>query len=249
MMKSDHLSLLLDSENYRAFLQSYVRIKNIKMSDFARLVGCNRGFPADVVNGRRRLTAKSYSAFEQAFKLPLVYKNFFQLLVAKEESDIFLDINRSTIDIKIQNIKQQKQTNSSKKHETQKVSAEDHFQKVLEHPFSFLVFAAVGAPETGALKPEIQRRTRLTDSQLDKTLNLLNEADLIQIENDRYFPKDLHIFFQLKNTDIILSRLFNQGVRFAEKRLAQITPNSSEMFFVSQFCIHENQMPHFKKVT
>lgn len=244
---SDIFLNLFDSTDYRAFLQRYLTIKDIKLSDFARAAGCTRGFPSDVLNGRRRLTAKSYHSFEQAFKLPANYKKYFQLLVAKEEPDIFPAFDRSTIDVRLENLKKQKPINTNKNHNTKNTIGDESFHKVLNNPHSFQVYAGAGEPETGALHQEIQQRTRLADNVLDKTIQTLIECQLMSFDNGRYYPKDMHVFFQANNTSEALLKLFTQGARAAEKRLSQITPNSNEMFFASQFCINESQMPHFKK--
>lgn len=247
-MKSDNFSTLFDSPNYRVFLQDYILIKDIKLSDFARLVGCTRGFPSDILKGRRRLTAKSYYSFEKALKLPLPYKKMFQLLVAKEEPDIFAHIiDMQTIDIKIESLKQNRI--SQKNHSTFVQNNENDlaFQKILNNPHTMSVVAAAGDPESGATLQQIQQRTRLTDHNLNKTLNDLREYGLLKQVHDRYYPQDLHLFFQTKNTSEMLSKFFHQAMRSAEKRLSQINDQSSEMFFVSEFCIQENQMPQFKK--
>lgn len=246
-MLSEKLPDLFESENYRVFLKRYIEIKDINISDFARSVGCHRGFPADVINGRRRLTNKSYYLFEKAFKLPNSYKNFFQLLVAQEEKDIFINIDPETIHLKIDQIKNNLILKKSNRYQSKKTDTNDEFQNVIDSQYSFLVFSAVGEPTTGATYDQIQMRTRLSSDPLKKTLKILVKSGLLKFENDRYFPKDQHVHFQFKNTSEMLVKLFTNGAKAAEKRVTQILPNSDELFFVSQFCIKENQMPFLKK--
>lgn len=247
MKESQDFSALYQVADYRSFLQSYISIRKMKLSDFARAAGCTRGFPSDILIGRRRLTSKSYPSFEQAFKLPTHQKKLFQLLVAKEEPDIFTHIDPSTIDAKIKTIKESSAEKSRRATLTADPANPDFFNRVLENPFAMTVLSSTGDPETGATRQQIQHRTRLPDTVLDKLLTHLQECRLLRFENDRFFTQNMHLFFQVNSTSETLYRLFSQATKTAEKRLANINEGTDEFFFTSQFCIQENQMPHFKQ--
>ncbi|RYZ90128.1 MAG: hypothetical protein EOP06_08295 [Proteobacteria bacterium] len=95
------------ASTYREFLGSYLKVKGLSSSALARATGFTRGFPADIISGKRRMTLKSFFAFERALILPRDGKKLFKLLVAIEEPRLLSDVQAPDLQNRIQDIKNQ----------------------------------------------------------------------------------------------------------------------------------------------
>jgi transcriptional regulator with XRE-family HTH domain len=234
---------LRQSANYRDFLQTYLTLRNLTLSDFARATGFGRGFPGDIISGKRRLTAKSYYPFEKALKLPLLGKKLFRLLVAVAEPDIFPELDRVHLDAHLQDLRKKPWDRSRR--QVQEIESPGFHQLLKEYEV-MKVYAAAGNPDTGASREQILRRTRLPAAELDKNLQKLEDIGLLHREDRQYFPKDLHLFLQTSDRSQILTTLFQRATEVAHRRVSQAADSKSEFFFTSQFCVSEIHMPALK---
>lgn len=235
---------LRKSEDYRAFLKTYLTEKDFSLSDFARAAGFGRGFPGDVISGKRRLTAKSFFAFEKALKLPANGKRFFRLLVAREEGDIGPDLSREKVDRELQQLRSKSWSSARR---TIDAGAAPLISEIFRDPRAIVVYAAAGAPESGASENEIIERSRLSSILVSRTLDRLKGAGLVLEQEGRFFPRELHTFFKAESANDLVASTFLGACKSATERISPTTLQSSdEFFFSSVFCVDEKKMPLLK---
>ena len=241
----EQLNELRKASDYRNFLTIYLKLFDYSLSDFARATGFGRGFPGDVISGKRRLTAKSSHAFEKALKLPVKGKKLFRFLVANEELDLYPEIDRAQVFAEILNLKNQpwKKTRTEIQ-ETSVVRIKTlGFDKKM-----FTVYAAAGDFLTGASFKEIQERTGFTSNEIFKFSDNLEKLGLLEIKDStRVIPKDLHLFLKTADQSSLLQQTFHQSVELAEKRIGSIDKDRNDFFFNSSFCIHKDKLPKLKE--
>ncbi|MGZ3775531.1 MAG: hypothetical protein ACXVCY_09920 [Pseudobdellovibrionaceae bacterium] len=235
---------LKSSSSYREFLRFYLEEKSLSFSDLARAVGCHRGFPKDIISGKRRLTSKSYYDFEKALRIPAEGRKMFRYLVAYEEKDVLPELDRRKLPTLITSLKCKSWSRSRR--DITKIE-NTGIQNILSDPNVSLVFAATGDCQRGASFTEIKQRTRLDDKVLENTLNGLISSRLLKLDSGRYFSSDLHIFIQDLDQKKILSNLFRHASLSASLRASEKWNSDSEFFFLSNICVRKSQMPELKK--
>lgn len=233
---------LQQSPDYRSFLKIYLSEKGLNISDFARATGFSRSYPSDVLSKKRRLTQASQAKFEKALKLPAQGKKLFTLLVAAEEKNIFPDWDRSKLRAQIQDLQTRSWVIDRRRLDE---AAAPSVEELLGDSRVMSIYAAAGEPEHGASLEEIQKRTRLYGQELDRNLKKLENAGFLKQQDQRYFPKDLHLFLQTANQSQILKTVFSKACRLASERV-QNPESNHEMFFCSSFCIKEEMLPELK---
>jgi hypothetical protein len=241
---SDLCNLVL-STDYRTFVKTYLQMKNLNFSDFSRSANCTRAFTNQVLSSKRRLTAKSVYTFENAFKLPLNAKKIFRLLVAKEEADLFPEMDRSNLENQIVKLQMSIESKSRKDFSEADFVKIDKDLEITHQAIS--IFAASGDHNSGSTLEELYQRTRLAENVLIKNIDLLIKMNLLEKRQDRYFPVNLHVYLQTKSKSELLNIVFKTAINSTASRLGHITEDSNEFFFASQFCINESQMPALKR--
>jgi hypothetical protein len=240
----EQLSELRKASDYRIFLKTYLELFDYSLSDFARATGFGRGFPGDVISGKRRLSAKSSHAFEKALKLPIKGKKLFRFLVAREETDLYPEIDRTKVAVEIENLQEQpwrrQRTEIQEGHGLSfKTSSLDKNK--------LAVYAASGDLETGATYQEIQQRTGFSKAEILKYIEELEKLNLIEIRDSvRVIPKDIHVFLKITNQNTLLTQTFIQSIEMAKKAIGNQDRTNDEFFFNSSFCIKKDKLPELK---
>ena len=241
----DQFIELRKASNYRNFLEIYLELFDYSLSDFARATGFGRGFPGDVISGKRRLTSKSSYAFEKALKLPLKGKKYFRLLVANEEVDLFPEIDRARIGDEILNLKNLPWKKTRTEIQESSVAG---IQTLGFDKKMLTVLAAAGDLVTGSSIKEIKERTGFSNSEILKYSEHLEKLGLLEIKDStRVIPKDLHLFLETADQSSLLKQTFHQSVDLAEKSIVKLDKEKNDFFFNSSFCIQKNKLPMLKQ--
>lgn len=253
MRPEERWDLLRKAKTYREFLETYLMTSGLSLSDFARATEFGRGFPGDVLSGKRRLTAKSSFRFERALKVPSAGKRLFRLLVAIEEADLHPEIDRAKISVELEALRtkawKRSRTNS---HEitTPKFQAGKLSRKMMA------VYAAAGDPQTGASLREVESRTGFSEKEVLKIANELAVLQLLEFsrgvsvepsDETRVLPRDLHLFLQTTDQSALLEHLFRQSAQLAVQQLTQGGKSQDEFYFNSSFCVRAEKLPELKK--
>ena len=231
------------SQDYREFLKNYIEEKSIRVADFARAAGCHRGFPADVISGKRRITTKSYYAFEQALRLPADGKKMFRYLVAMGEPDFLPELDRAKIAASLASIRQKSWGKTRRNLKETGLQIQD----VLQNTDVPLVFSATGGPETGASFSDIQIRTKKSPEDLQQILGLMVNIGLLKNVDDKYYSQDMHLFWQGIDQKKAMTTLFQKYCLAASAKAEQKWSSEKELFFFSNLCVQESQLPQLKK--
>ncbi len=236
---------LRSAVDYRIFLKTYLDSHGLNLSDFARATGFGRGYPSDVLSGRRRLTLKSLRTFEGALKLPATGRKLFRLLVAREERDLFPEWDLAFIEESIRSLRARPWGRAHRELRSKELSDR---AEILRDPLTLVVYAAAGSPGAGATFEQLRIRTRCADRDLERVLKGLEQVGLIQFSENRYEPADLHLFLKTSDQGELLRDLFRAACQTASQRI--LSPDAAdsrqEMFFTSAFCVDEKKMPELK---
>lgn len=215
----------------------------MSLSDLARAAGFGRGFPGDVISGKRRLTLKSCQAFERALELPAPGRKLFRLLVAREERDLFPDLSPAAIEKAITRIREMPWNRSHREAAVPRASRD---RDMLSDPKVLAVYAAAGSPEHGALLEEIRSRTGLQDAEAKVVVSDLQRIGLLAERGGRIHPTDFHLFLKGPGKDEFVLKVFRQACMLATQRAREALESEREMFFASSFCVDERRMPELK---
>ena len=235
---------LRSSKNYREFLQNYLDMKDLSYADFARATGFGRGFPGEIVAGKRRLTAKSYFPFEKALKLPLAGKKFFRCLVAIEESDVFPDFN--SIQAQELILKLKNKPWSATRKQIIEGSEQIDFKQLLKENDVMSIYAALGTPDKGANLEQLLNRTGLSLQKLNWGLQGLIQSKLAEKREMIFYPKDFHLFLKTIDHSELLKAQFLAASKASQERIRTNENTEGEFFFLSRFCIQESALPELK---
>jgi hypothetical protein len=242
LLESD-LDSLRKAPDYRTFLQAYLDTREISLSDLARAAGFGRGFPGDVISGRRRLTARSYRAFEGALKIPPSGKRYFRLLVAREERDLFPELKPESVERGISELRNREWVRSRRELPER---TNPSVSEVMRDRNCLAVYAAAGSPGSGATHEQLAQRTRLSNEEVKKAITLLIKAGVVEESAGRVFPKDLHVALKSVGTGAAFSALFQSACKAAAARSLSAVPSENELFFTSSFGIDETRLPELK---
>jgi hypothetical protein len=233
------------ASTYRELLKIYLSVFDFTLSDFARATGFGRGFPGDILSGKRRLTAKSSFRFEKALKLPAAGRKFFRLLVAKEESDLYPEIDRARVAFELEQLRTKPWKHSRKSaHEI----TSPRFQGPLLDKKVLTIYAAAGGPGNGATLSEIEERTGFSAEEVLKHSKELERLQLFEFKSEtRVAPCELHFFLQTTDQSALLAHTFRQSAKLAVEKLLGQEDKKDEFFFNSSFCVRADKLPEFKK--
>lgn len=240
----DDWTAVRDAPDYRRFLSAYLEMRGRSLSDLARATGYGRGFPGDVISGRRRLTERSCRAFESALKIPPQGKRLFRLLVASAEPDLFPDLDPASVARAIGDLRSRPW---GRVRGELNLHSGGQTNDILSNSLALGVYAAAGAPGVGATFLEICNRTRASDREIVHTLRQLQEAGLISHREGRYEPTELHLFLRAVDTNTSFTALFRTACQLAAERASAVSTDSErEMFFTSAFCVREESLAELK---
>lgn len=246
-MATNSWERIRSAEDYRSFLRAYLEERELNLSDLARAAGYGRSYPSDVIKGKRRLTARSCHAFENALKLPSHGRKLFRLLVAREEPDNFPEFDPSRLPEMIESLRARPWGASHKSVATSQ--AAPALKAVFGDPRAALVFAACGQPGQGASLADVEKRTRLAKPELEGVLRNLSRAGLVRenTETKTFEPSDLHLFVTADNESRLLIDLFQGACLAARHRVQETATSDREFFFSSVYCVREERLPELKR--
>lgn len=245
-MATEGLDVLRSASDYRAFLSLYLRWKNMSQASLARAAGVGRGFPSDLITGRRPLTLKTFLSLERCMKLPPTPKRFFKLLVALENQDVAQTLGQTPAVVReeVERLRSRPWKNNAAK-TFPRASASR--QTLLGSVRVLKVLAAAGSPDAGASRDELSLRSGLAEAELTEYLTAMISEGLLQEENGRFFPRDFHVFFDGKELRAAFLAQFSAACRGTAERADRHLNESSELYWTSYFCVKKDKLPAYKQ--
>jgi transcriptional regulator with XRE-family HTH domain len=243
LQKHESWNKIRASEDYRSFLKTYLSEFSLSYSDFARVAGVTRGFPSDVIQGKRRLTSQSCFHFEKALKLPAAGRQLFRMLVAKEEPDEFPEFRPVRV---LQAIDELRTKTWLEPRRTLHDREAPQARTVFQDRKAALVYASSGEPGKGATFDEMLKRTRLKEAELREVIDRLVAAGILRREEDRLISQELHLFVPAADRNAMFTKIFQNACQAASESVVRAVDSEQDMFFTSAFCVKESQLPMLK---
>ncbi len=235
---------LKNSKDYRDFLANYLRLRQLSLSDFARATGFGRGFPGDVISGKRRLTAKSSIVFERSLKLPPTGRRLFRLLVALKEEDTYPELERKDLAHEISHLRAKRLVSPRRIVLEEKIPA-----RILLRPHALAVLAACGEPNSWTTLEAIMERTQLPAQRVISLLKDLQGAQFIfpHATEARFKPSDEHIHIEPQQQSELFVQIFKKATEEAAEKAKTSLGSQEELFFNSTLCVRKENVPELKK--
>lgn len=232
--------------NYRSFLKIYLKERKLSASALALRAGFHRSFLSHLLNGKRRITAKNSYAIEKVLQVPAKAKLFFRLLVALEEADLYPEIPRTSITMRLEDLK--KKSWSNPRRQTAPVDPSD-VENIFLNPNIMTIFAACGEPQYPASLSTVIQRSRIKPELVARGLNDLIAAGLVKHDSEAqvFETTDIHLYLRLKNKNLVFESLMINAINETSRRLPTGIQSDEEFFFVSQLCIRRDNMPALKE--
>lgn len=232
----DYARLLLESEDYRAFLKCYFSIKKAfnptySYAVFARHAEVAKSLPRDICEGLKRLTDKTLPQFLKAMELEGLLEEYFVQLVAAEADSSKLKLVKRLKDLYLE-------TNFTQ------TFTDNNFQ---DHRSPFL-YAASGEVDKGVSLEVLSRRTGMSLAEVKASLPRLEELKLGRYnpDQDSFIPATSHVHVtpgqqQRHFVDFYLHCLDLQ------KENVQAKFSSEEALFYNEvFSVSQKDLPRLK---
>lgn len=239
---------LILQENYRNFLVKFIELmsqkKSINFSQLSRQAGfSSRSFIKEVITGKKRLTMSSMTKLKKALGLTAGLANYFEALVALEEEGV--NIQNFSLEVRQKKIlKIRKKLLDSINN---KKIAHKEAETIFLNRYAPDVYAALGAPESGATLDEITQKNGLSQSQVLSVLQYFLDLKIISKTKNRYFlnQNNLDIFAQGKNLNF--QNIYIQSLRTLADEARYQFDSSDKLFLHSTFSISKEKLPALKE--
>lgn len=239
----------LDSRDYRGFLANAL-VASSKEGDkpniaaLSRKAGfSSRSFIGDVIDGRRRLSARSYPKLARALALPIRLKSYFHLLVIRDERELnFENLRPDQIEAKILDVRA-KLNSQLAKEESEREAATVLFKgrDLLD------CYAALGPSGRGAAVTEVSKKTGLPADACTHALRFLVARGVVTENDGRFHATNSLFFVKDLGEDKGLKSCYLQSLDEL-KRKANIGFNSKDnAFFQFIYSLDRSRLPELKQ--
>ncbi len=242
------LSPLRKARDHREFLSAYLALKGLSVAQFARRAGfASRGYPAEILKGRRRLSPKAMPGILRALQLPAAWKHYFQYLVAVEVPEVLP--NSLTPEQMRERLEKMRQGLRSQPIRREVVQPKNQANRIFEIRGFLRVYAALGDAETGATLKEIMSRACLSRSAIEAALKRMTELDLITTEGEPaiYRPAATHLASLGMGDSDFFRQCFLETLREVRERAQRGFHSPDELFLASSFTVRAADLPEIKR--
>jgi transcriptional regulator with XRE-family HTH domain len=242
---SDALSRVVD---YRQFIMTVLRQGAIepargRLAALARNSGLSRSFLTEVLNKKKRLTADSVDRIANGLKLNSAERKLFEALVAielPEKSRLRSRKNRQEHAERLEKQRKKVQQKSRSLRFKTKVSKDS-----LSLDF-FMVYAALGTIENGATIAEIQKKTKLTHSIVEKILNAMAAEEWIKTENGRFYASERAIDLNDLGLNNRFLNAFSRASAELSRSAPEIAKNNENLVFFTAIPLSVDRVSAFR---
>ena len=258
---------LIDATSYRKFLEDLYKwiLENnprFSYSRFALLLGFqSRNAAREIVQGRRRLTARSLQQLLHTLStkrskthmanliLPRFNKDhlrYLELLVYCEEPD--LDTNKETnnepkiesrVSAELLTLREFLKQNTVREDSKTHLVKANGLYEALHWP---RVYAALG-DEKGASISEIRSRCGLTEKKIEKTLKHLMQFGLVQGKEDRFVAVSQFVHASEIASDKFFKLHFQNSARHLIAASNRDFNHPSQLFYAANFSVETQNLP------
>ncbi|HXH32706.1 MAG TPA: TIGR02147 family protein [Bacteriovoracaceae bacterium] len=232
----DYARLLLESEDYRAFLKCFFGIKKVfnpvySYGIFALHADVSKSAPRDITEGLRSLTDKTLPKFLKAMELEGLMEEFFVQLVAADTDPAKKRIVQRLKDLYLET-------------HFNKTYTDSNFQD-FRSPF---IYAASGEVGVGVKLQTLAKRTGLSVEQIKETLPLMEELRLGSYkEGEKTFTpstSQVHITADKDKKHFIDFYLYCMGLQ--KENLESKFHSETALFYNEVFSVKASELPALK---
>lgn len=246
---------LLEAESYRDFLRCFFskgtwqRPRPLSFQEFANNSGlASKGFLADVIAGRKRLTPNSLPKVIVGLKLNREWANYLHFLVLAEEHSFDprqKEPRKQHYLLRVGQIREK----LTKSLVARKMNKTSPLISVILRPDFPETFAALGAEKTGASLDEIIARTRFDRAKVERLIDDLVHVGLAERDSRNKNVKPLALAlegFDLQNSDFFKKDFF-RSLEKAKIRFEKQADSDGSLFMTQTFSVKGDQLPIFKR--
>lgn len=231
---------ILNYLSYKAFLSDLCSKSGYKVSDLAKMAGCNRSYFSQMLSGKVNLTPDHIINLSEEIGLSELEKEYLLTICLLERAA--LSKSRHILELKIERIKK-KILNLSKKIKASESTIELSEENKVDYYSNWLmgqvhIMTSISEFQT----PEsIAQKLNLKTSSIKKILNKLTEMKLVTKKNNLYFHQsgNLHIS---QESGLIQINHFNWRMR----ALHHISDNEG-IHYSSTFSVSKKDISKMKK--
>jgi hypothetical protein len=247
--EADLLNAAIQAESYREFLARVLELKSTaegrsNLAAFSRRAGfSSRSFVHEVLDGRRRLTAKSYPKVERALALPPRIRSHFKLLVSLEENDLNLErLNQEQIRAKLALHRHRFLTElEAKRNQAQFVEFVIRGRELLD------CFAALGESNVGATLEEVMSRTGHTTMICQNVLTHFVRNKVAELKGERYIARNPMLIFNGLGRNLGAKECYLQTIGEIKRKATASFHGEDRAFYQAVISIDRHKMPALKQ--
>lgn len=252
MRKNDLLTeKVIQAESYRLFIREALDIlrqkrRGFSLTTFAQKAGLgSRGFILDVINGKKRLTARSAPKVIKGLGLDGKLKNLFLALIDQAEPDLSLSFTSpNEREARIARMKAELISQVKQESSVDRISAASLYGDI-----NFLmVYSALGSIESGATLEQICARSNLSKRIVLPILEKMQIEKILQVDGFQYKAINSHIVFEKLGNNQEFKNVFLETLKIVRERAVEGMQRENELFFHSVVSINKNQLPELKSV-
>lgn len=239
------VTLLVNAVHYREFLkEAFAQLKaanpRFSYATFARRSGIkSRSFLCDVIEGRKRLSPRSIPSVALGLGLSSSERDFFTLLVARDEPDLFPSPSRAEISNRMENLRLRLDPN---------VPALPAAERFFDNQLWPYVYAALGTPEEGRTVADLARILSVPVLVVQKTVEEMAQCDVVRFhrETGAVLPGKAHLMFAQAGRVFEFRHFWIENAKTHLKRAQANFAASDTLYFASAFSVDKAQLPKLR---
>ena len=244
------LKAIVEVDSYREFLRHAIHarardgLQRPNMAALSRKAGfSSRSFIGEVIDGRRRLSARSYAKLVGALGLTAKLKVFFNLLVIREEPELNFDgLDATEVARRLSDVRAKILSEAGGKRSEKKA-----IEAVLNGRHLMACYAALGDPSKGSTIAEIAARTELPEASLRDLLSSLVKSEAVVEKAGRYFAASPLIFHKDLGSEAAARECYLDALGELKRKSQARFSGQDRAFFQFLFSVDRNRLPELKQ--
>lgn len=242
------VTLLINAKSSQEFLAPFfnsgaserVSPKPLSYQAFSQKAGYStKSYVAEIIAGRKKLTQASIEKFCKGLNLSALWKDYLENLVILENVQD-ADLKKTTLD------QQDKIIIKILSARTKLQDSRSSLEKVLLKSYFPEICAALGGPEEGSTIEQIEKRTQIPHLEIQKTLDILEEENILTKRKDNYILRTQSLDLEFLNSPEHFKFDFIRSLEKAKNRFNKQSPTKSALFMTQTFSVQSSKLPYFK---
>lgn len=232
---------LLEAQGHQDFLRVLYELNKRNSSAFSfnymaqRCGFSSKSFLKDVMSKKKKLSLDSAFKITKGLNFPSTWAKYFLELVKKDLNQKNDSLSKEQIRLKIKL--------SGKNIEVKEDVGHSLFQQIQHWPY---VYAALGTLETGATLMDIEKRTGLSEAEVEGTLEILVTEKLVLKKGRRFYPASSEVFFEKLGKSEFFKNFFCRSILKSQELAFRKFGSPDTLFYSMALSIKPEKMPEFR---